>query len=404
MDVEVAEVGSGVWHARAAHVGWALVVEGGEVTVVDTGFPGDRERVIASLDRIGRGPADVAAVVLTHGHPDHLGGAAYLHREHAVPVWAHELEAANVRGERIEQVAVPTMLSMVWRRDVFVWLLDVARLGAAKVERLGELFTFDGQALDVPGQPVAVPTPGHTSGHCALHLPGRGVLLAGDALMTAHALVAEPGPQLLPSLFHHDAQQARDSLQRLAPLEADVVVCGHGPAFMGSPATAVAAALAADTAATSDRLERIEYGAVLPLSPDAAFAFVADPSNWVLFFDSVQDAHGERDWGSVGGHARMTVQFVGRSVTSELELTEWDPPHAFRYVARHPGAPPLDNRRVFEPLPGGTRLRGSTEAAPRAGMAGLLDRAQRPALRRMYAKAMARLPEVARTSSAATPD
>jgi glyoxylase-like metal-dependent hydrolase (beta-lactamase superfamily II) len=102
--------------------------------------------------------------------------------------------------------------------------------------------------LDIPGHPVvAVHTPGHTSGHCALHLPDRGVLLAGDALMTEHALVSTPGPQLLPDFFHHDPEEARASLRRLAGLEAETVVPGHGPVFRGSPAAAVEAALAVTT-------------------------------------------------------------------------------------------------------------------------------------------------------------
>jgi len=78
-----------------------------------------------------------------------------------------------------------------------------------------------------------------------MHLPERGALLAGDALMTEHAVVKTSGPQLLPDFFNHDNEQARASLQALAALKADVVVPGHGPAFRGTPAQAVAAALAA---------------------------------------------------------------------------------------------------------------------------------------------------------------
>jgi glyoxylase-like metal-dependent hydrolase (beta-lactamase superfamily II) len=121
MDVDVVEVASGVFQARAKHVCWVLVVDGGEVTLVDTGYPGDHDRVLASLSRIGRSPADVAAVVLTHAHPDHLGSAEYFRTTVGKPVLAHESEVANATGERIEQVSIPTLLSMAWRSDVFVW-------------------------------------------------------------------------------------------------------------------------------------------------------------------------------------------------------------------------------------------------------------------------------------------
>jgi glyoxylase-like metal-dependent hydrolase (beta-lactamase superfamily II) len=224
-------------------VSWVLLTDGEAVTLVDTGYPGDRAAVLESLDRIGRSPTDVEAVVLTHGHPDHIGSAEHLRTTYGIPVLAHELEAPNARGARIEQVSERVLLSMLWRPAVFLWMRDILRLRAAKVERLGDLELFVEQQLDVPGAPRVVHTPGHTSGHCSLHLPDRGVLLVGDALMTAHALVKVPGPQLLPDFFNTDTAQARASLERLRGLAADVVVPGHGPAFQGSPADAVDQAL-----------------------------------------------------------------------------------------------------------------------------------------------------------------
>jgi glyoxylase-like metal-dependent hydrolase (beta-lactamase superfamily II) len=113
------------------------------------------------------------------------------------------------------------------------------RLGATRVERVRELRDFTEETLDVPGRPVAILTPGHTSGHCSLHLPDRGVLLAGDAMMTEHALGRGAGPQLLPAFFNADTGLARRSLERLRPLDADVVVPGHGPTFHDTPARAV---------------------------------------------------------------------------------------------------------------------------------------------------------------------
>jgi glyoxylase-like metal-dependent hydrolase (beta-lactamase superfamily II) len=76
-----------------------------------------------------------------------------------------------------------------------------------------------------------------------VHAPDRGVLLAGDAMMTQHAVGGDAGPQLLPAFFNTDTGLARRSLQHLRPLDADVVVPGHGPTFRGTPAQAVELAL-----------------------------------------------------------------------------------------------------------------------------------------------------------------
>jgi polyketide cyclase/dehydrase/lipid transport protein len=149
---------------------------------------------------------------------------------------------------------------------------------------------------------------------------------------------------------------------------------------------------------------RIAYGAVVPLPPDAAFAFVCDPLHWPSFFSSLHDSSRNEDWGSVGSQGQMSNVVLGRTINSEIEVTVWNPPHEFRYLSRQPGTPPLDNRRLFEPAPGGTRLSGTTEVPQRLGLPGLIDRARMLALRRIFAAAMARLPEAAEASHSPSPD
>lgn len=236
----MAEVAGGVWLVTGTDTNWVIVTEGPDVTLVDVGYPRDLPGVLASLAAIGRTPADVAAIVLTHAHPDHIGSAERLRRDEGVPVHALDAEAPHCRGEVVEQVSELDILRSAWRPRVLLWALRAFRAGGRHVERLAVVTTFTAEAaLAVPGSPVPVPTPGHTSGHCAFHLHGRGVLLAGDAFMTAHATARAVGPQLLPRMFNHDETAALASLESLRALSADVVVTGHGPAFLGSPANAV---------------------------------------------------------------------------------------------------------------------------------------------------------------------
>ena len=231
----------------AAGIQDRVAIDADEVTLVDAGFPGDLPRVLSSLEQIGRAPGDVAAIVLTHAHPDHIGATERLRAGHGIPVRLLDTEAPHARGQVIEQVSIAQILRAAWRPEVLLWALRVAGKGGLRVERLTQVQPFEAGPvpLEVPGRLVPVPTPGHTSGHCAFHLPGRGTLIAGDALMTAHPAGRKTGPQLLPAMFNHDDAAARSSLQALAGLSADVGLPGHGPASRGSPASAVEQAVAA---------------------------------------------------------------------------------------------------------------------------------------------------------------
>ena len=101
-----------------------------------------------------------------------------------------------------------------------------------------------GDRIAVPGQPRLRPVSGHTTGHAAFDFEGEGVLLVGDALATRHATSPIRGPQLLPTMFHRDAETARASLAGLRSSSAGVVLPGHGEAWIGPAAAAADAALA----------------------------------------------------------------------------------------------------------------------------------------------------------------
>jgi glyoxylase-like metal-dependent hydrolase (beta-lactamase superfamily II) len=199
-----------------------LLEDAGEVTIIDAGVPGYYRDIPRELAAMGRTVADVRALVLTHGHTDHIGFAERLRQQ--VPVSVHEADAALARGE------VPNPVKGFGRTRLgpFIGFLWFAILhGGLRTPKLKQVATFgDGATLDVPGSPRVILTPGHTPGSAVLHVPSRNALFVGDALATYGVTTGARGPQVAP--FTADAAQAVASLARLEAVSADVVLPGHG--------------------------------------------------------------------------------------------------------------------------------------------------------------------------------
>ncbi|MFE2052369.1 MBL fold metallo-hydrolase [Streptomyces sp. NPDC059459] len=234
MRARVRHVGEGIHLVHGSHTNWVILTDGDAVTLVDTGYPGDRAQLLASLAEVGSAPEAVVAVLITHAHNDHLGSAEYLRAAHGTPVLLHEAEVPHARRDFLQQVPVGTVLRNAWRPGVLPWAVHVLRSGGTEQHPVTspESFPADGP-LDLPGRPVPVHTPGHTDGHCAYHLPDAGVVISGDALVSGHATSRTTGPQLLPGMFHHDRARTAASLDVLAGLDGDVLLPGHGPVHRG---------------------------------------------------------------------------------------------------------------------------------------------------------------------------
>ena len=204
-----------------------LIEDGGEVTIIDAGVPGYWADLPRELAAMGRSIEDVRALVLTHGHSDHIGFAERLRRERNVPIEVHELDAALARGE----VANPAKgLGPTRLRPLIRFLLWSALRGGLRIPKIAEVATLgDGATLDVPGSPRVILVPGHTPGSAALHVASLGALFVGDALATESVTTGDLGPRIAP--FTADAAEALASLDRLAGLDAPLVLPGHGQAW-----------------------------------------------------------------------------------------------------------------------------------------------------------------------------
>jgi glyoxylase-like metal-dependent hydrolase (beta-lactamase superfamily II) len=235
------EVAPRVHRLGSKLVNWYVVEDEDRLTVFDAGLPAQRPMLDELLSELGRSLSDVAAVVLTHAHGDHIGIAEALRTEAQIPVLVHEADeelARTGKQPKRERSMLPYLrYPMAWR---LMW--EFGRLGGLRPPRIGHVATFeDGEVLDVPGRPHAIHTPGHTLGHCVFHLPDHDALFAGDALCSLNPLTGRRGPQLMPGPFNASSAQALDSVARFEHLDG-VLLFGHGEPWREGVASAVARA------------------------------------------------------------------------------------------------------------------------------------------------------------------
>lgn len=230
------EVAPGIHRLGNDVVNFYLVEEDQGLTLIDAGVPGFREQLEAFLRERRRGLADIDAVVLTHGHTDHVGLAESV-RQAGATVYIHEADATMARDGH-EQKPEGNLLRYVRYAQTWKLLGLFVRSGSLRRPKIAAVSTFtDGQVLDVPGHPLVVHTPGHSHGHVVLHIPDRGTLFAGDALCTFNPLTGRAGPQVMPGAFAVSVADELTALDRIEGLEAAVVLPGHGdPWTEGVPA------------------------------------------------------------------------------------------------------------------------------------------------------------------------
>jgi glyoxylase-like metal-dependent hydrolase (beta-lactamase superfamily II) len=231
------QVADNVFAFTGTEVNWVIVQEGTELTLVDAGWNGDIQEVERSVRSLGRRPQDLRAVLLTHAHADHTGALNHLHDNYGVPLYMDAVEVPNALGQTIESGGPIDVAKRLYRPQVARWASRIIKAGGLRH------FTVPGAqafpqlpqqgALDLPGRPVPIATGGHTSGHTSFLLPDLGVLISGDALVTAHPTLNGVGPRLLPACFTNDQRSAISALSALRELDADMFVPGHGPAWYG---------------------------------------------------------------------------------------------------------------------------------------------------------------------------
>ena len=204
------EVVDGVLEIPIGYVNaYAVVVDDG-VVLIDTGIPGRADQVANAVETARHRIGEVHTILLTHWHPDHVGGVAELRRRSGARIVAHTIDAPLISGEKN-------------RSAKRIMRIVGAIVPAPERVPVDETLTGDGP-LSVPDF-MAFHTPGHTRGHMSFLLKrGGGVLFAGDAASGGRKGRLRRSPRIV----SEDREAESASVARLAELTFDAAVFGHG--------------------------------------------------------------------------------------------------------------------------------------------------------------------------------
>lgn len=214
----VVALAPGVWRiptvGRAFINSYALENDDGSVTLVDCGVKRAPARIVRGLAAIGKHPADVTRIVLTHAHPDHAGGAAEVARRTGAPLALHAADVAYAEaGES------PPRDPTIRGARLFTRMAPGSFPAFEVAQPLADADLLD----DVGGGLRVLHTPGHTPGHVSLlHEPTR-VLITGDALFNV------AGVRWPVKLLCTDFEMTQQTAHVLGELEYDAVAFTHGP-------------------------------------------------------------------------------------------------------------------------------------------------------------------------------
>lgn len=204
-----------------------------DFVLIDAGMPKSAKEIIeVAENRFGKG-AKPKAIILTHGHFDHVGAIIELVKHWQVPVFAHKLEMPYLTGLENYPDPDPSVDNGLVAKMSPMFPNEAIDLG----ESVQEL-PSDGTVPYMEGFKW-IHTPGHTRGHVSFYRERDGVLIAGDAFVTVKqeslykVFTQEKEVNGPPKYLTPDWEAAFDSVKKLAALKPLIAVTGHGVPMKG---------------------------------------------------------------------------------------------------------------------------------------------------------------------------
>jgi len=209
-----------VYSVRSSIVN-TYIVRGQRSIIIDTGMPGFGERILAKMGQYSIKMGDVSLILITHGHHDHYGSAAFLKEKTGAPVAIHRDDAAALRTA-VNPPLYPVGVTGRFMEAVS-GMLKIPRIQGMEPDIVIDT-ELDLAAYGIEGK--VIPTPGHTTGSVSVLLAG-GCALVGD--MIFGGMLRKHAPNF--PYFCRDKEQLLKSIQLILDKNPKIIYSGHGGPF-----------------------------------------------------------------------------------------------------------------------------------------------------------------------------
>lgn len=193
---------------------YLLVRENG-IVVIDTGMPGNAEKIVSYVENLGYKSSYIKTIILTHSDIDHSGSAKKLRELTGAKIAISDIDAPRVEGKmelkKLKGPFAPFLRAMFKLSKFQIFEPDVLLREGDQIEGLS-----------------VIHTPGHTDGSISLYSRGNLSMFVGDALWGD-----DKGEAKSPSsIVTADMEEAWKSIKKISTFECNIILPGHGNPIM----------------------------------------------------------------------------------------------------------------------------------------------------------------------------